>query len=500
MGIYRIIRGSLLILIISLALFVCLIIANYANDKDRMYESVLELYTTDEIYNSKHFNFNGKLFWLIMSMFIAGFIFIVTSLLFIVDLSKNGHRMILPNICYVVFFATAGVLITLFNYKVMDFYGSVFDSLKYESNISAKYNPSKVINIFKFAYFSIYVISFILLIVNMLNFKYQYKFFRVLTFRWHTSNDYKINNEFKLEKEKKAMKNLKKTRGLQQYNFENFKKVSTNFNRLVWIDDFNTDLVLEMHEIDEIIDRYSKYSEYKSLVNYTFRNKFNVFIADENFKLSLFPSYVENIENSFYYINLFTKYCKNLFLAAYYKYAKHIAATLEHSLTIVYRRITMQILSYENLDKKLIKIANDNLNDFIAKIYAILRNYESKNMSINVTTNDIIEYGKEFYHDLTERFSKEFEYSYNEIIRIQDEMYTGDYNDDVMKHKNDKVKTALDYFGLNPKSTYDDFKNKYRELIRIYHPDANSKNSEDSIKKITLINLNREILEEYFQN
>ena len=63
------------------------------------------------------------------------------------------------------------------------------------------------------------------------------------------------------------------------------------------------------------------------------------------------------------------------------------------------------------------------------------------------------------------------------------------------------LKNALEIMGLKAPLTEQQFKKKLRELLRIYHPDHNTKEKQEESEKITKKILEaKEVIENYFEN
>ncbi|AKU79784.1 J domain-containing protein [Spiroplasma turonicum] len=493
---YRIIRWLVFIVISSIGILSIIFLNNYHGTIEKVLKGIPQLYNFDLNTNSKNFNVNGTLFWIIMGIFLTGFFYILFFLSFIIDVIKANKKLMSLNFINLIFMLIFGIVIVYLNYKVMLFFGQFIDNQDINGNTEYNYDTYNFITLLINCFTGFYVVSMFLFIINILPYKKQLKFWLAITFRWNTASVNVNNIENTNNKNNKINKKLRINNYINKTNLE---KVTTNFNRLIWSNEFNNEIILDTEEVEALIDKYKTYSDFKSLTTFTFRNKFSMNIADENFQIQLYPSFLKEIDRSFYHINLISKYSRRIFMAAYYKFAYYVAFALEHSLNIVYARITTQILTFDNLDTKILKLTSENLNNFVLKLYNVVRSFEASNFKDYQNSYTYFDIGKVFYNELTNQIAKIFEYSYNEIIRIQDEMYTGEYNDDVLKHKNDKVKTAFDYFGLAYNSTYEEFKSRYREIIKKTHPDSVRINSESLIKLTTMININKEILEEYFQ-
>ncbi|ASP28331.1 hypothetical protein SCORR_v1c05590 [Spiroplasma corruscae] len=488
----RILKNIILIILLSVGLSACHYLEYFQQSKENYLEGILNLYNYDLINNTKTLNYNGRLFWIILIIFVIGVWFIIYSFWMLVNGLIKDKQIFKINVVYSFLAFLTGISILSFDYLILNVFKEIFSEFS-EKIIIINYDSTYIIINFKYFYITIYFIWIILAFIRMFSNSSQIKIFRYLSFRYKIDDNEMINNKIV----KKDIKN-NSSRVNKSTNNLRYEKVSANFNRVYWEPEFKGDIILEAFELEELIQKYKETSSFKSLIVYSYEKKINIFIADENFSISLYPSYVNNIEKSYFVISLLSEYSKKLFITSFYKFIYHVAASLENSLNIVYLRISTQILKFKELDKKILNLFSKHLIEFIQKLFNSLRQFEISNYENYSECYKFIEIGREFYKNLTWEISKVFENTYNEIIKLQDEMYTGEYCEDLIIHKNDKVKTALDFFGLEYNSTYNEFKARYREYVKMYHPDANHSYTDEFVRKTTLININKEILEDYY--
>ncbi|AOG60606.1 hypothetical protein SHELI_v1c06550 [Spiroplasma helicoides] len=81
-------------------------------------------------------------------------------------------------------------------------------------------------------------------------------------------------------------------------------------------------------------------------------------------------------------------------------------------------------------------------------------------------------------------------YKNNSSNQNENNYNEGDYN-------NQELQNALKFFNLSGNTTYEEFKKRYRELARAFHPDSGRENSQELM---TLLNKYRMLLDNHFKN
>ncbi|AKU79988.1 hypothetical protein STURON_00742 [Spiroplasma turonicum] len=383
------------------------------------------------------------------------------------------------NATYTLYFILAALIISYFIYILDDSYNITFENWndnKYY-DISFLKKILNIINIALICFTTTFLISVFLLIIDFFSYDKQLKFYKHLLF---------IKDKKAIKFNEKELSSIRKSYSYYlKHKFITYEKFNL-LKKVEWKKEFDNLVVLQNTELEEIISNYTYNEHFIELKKYTNTNEFMIYIGDERHEIILYPFYIKDITQSFYYINL-SIYNRLIFKAAYYKLASNISITIDYNLRVVNNKYKINILEDFEMCKILLKLTSDYLNDFLCMLYNKLRKFEINKFKEFYNISSLIDYGESYYNEFLNAI---FEKLYNKYINYIKGNSIGNINDKSLLE-------AFDYFGLTLDTSYDQFKKNYRLFAKKNHPDINK---EKKLKiDMTVVNKYKNIVEEFYK-
>ncbi|AKU79702.1 J domain-containing protein [Spiroplasma turonicum] len=208
---------------------------------------------------------------------------------------------------------------------------------------------------------------------------------------------------------------------------------------------------------------------------------FKIKIFDSYYNIKKFPCLIKysNFDILIEYLDINNPLILAIIRTCYYKLTYHFHKIVNES-------INLNIIYFDNYIKNkifikdIIKLLEDHIKIILIDVinYILQNNNSIDYYAVNLILNNLI-----------------LNKSYNRFIKWYKNYLNNFVNNLTNNHIDNEIKNAFDFFNLSSESSYLDFKAKYRELSKKYHPDNSHNNDEGLILKVNYYKL---ILENFY--